>query len=85
MYGGGPGAGVYVGGGNSNAVYSHSGVGSAFSGPTVGGSGGMYGGKPGPVHALLPAPYMATHLSVGRWYAPAREAVRRVVRSKHEA
>ena len=85
MYGGGPGAGVYAGGGSSSAVYSHSGAGSAFSGPTVGGSGGMYGGKPGPVHALLPAPYMATHLSVGRWYAPAREAVRRVVRSKHEA
>ncbi|KAG8743017.1 hypothetical protein FRC10_000527 [Ceratobasidium sp. 414] len=72
MYGGGAGAGVYVGAGTSGA-YSHA---------AIGGSGGMYGGKPGPVHALLPAPYMATHTSVGRWYAPAREAIGRVVRGK---
>ncbi|KAG8785650.1 hypothetical protein FRC12_017326 [Ceratobasidium sp. 428] len=75
MYGGGAGAGVYVGAGASGA-YSHA---------TVGGSGGMYGGKPGPMHALLPAPYMATHTSVGRWYAPAREAIGRVVRGKNGA
>ncbi|CAE6387901.1 unnamed protein product [Rhizoctonia solani] len=48
----------------------------------VGASGGMYNGKPGPVHSLLPAPYMATHMSVGRWYAPARDAVGRVVRGR---
>ncbi|KAG9099536.1 hypothetical protein FRC06_005180 [Ceratobasidium sp. 370] len=75
MYGGGAGAGVYVGAGASGA-YSHA---------TIGGSGGMYGGKPGPMHALLPAPYMATHTSVGRWYAPAREAIGRVVRGKSGA
>ncbi|QRV82652.1 hypothetical protein RhiJN_10667 [Ceratobasidium sp. AG-Ba] len=75
MYGGGAGAGVYVGAGVSGA-YSHA---------VVGGSGGMYAGKPGPVHSLLPAPYMATHMSVGRWYAPAREAVGRVVRGKNSA
>jgi hypothetical protein len=52
------------------------------AGAVVGASGGMYGGKPGPVHTLLPAPYMATHMSVGRWYAPARDAVGRVVRGR---
>ncbi|KAG9084948.1 hypothetical protein FRC07_013499, partial [Ceratobasidium sp. 392] len=72
IYGGGAGAGLYAGAGASGA-YSHA---------TVGGSNGMYGGKPGPVHALLPAPYMATHTSVGRWYSPAREAIGRVVRGK---
>ncbi|CUA70425.1 hypothetical protein RSOLAG22IIIB_04161 [Rhizoctonia solani] len=65
------------------------GSGSGLSGVTPGGatavvgaSGGMYGGKPGPVHALLPAPYMATHMSIERWYAPARDAVGRVVRGR---
>ncbi|KAB5589160.1 hypothetical protein CTheo_7403 [Ceratobasidium theobromae] len=76
VYGGGPGAGGYHlhGGMADNALGVQNAV--------VGASGGMYGGKPGPIHALLPAPYMATHLSIGRWYAPARDAIGRVVRGR---
>ncbi|KAF8712340.1 hypothetical protein RHS03_01239, partial [Rhizoctonia solani] len=69
----------------NGGMYPGSGSSLAAPGGTsavVGASGGMYGGKPGPVHSLLPAPYMATHMSVGRWYAPARDAVGRVVRGR---
>ncbi|CAE6517406.1 unnamed protein product [Rhizoctonia solani] len=69
--------GMYPGSGSSVG-----GVAPGGAAAVVGASGGMYGGKPGPVHALLPAPYMATHMSIERWYAPARDAVGRVVRGR---
>ncbi|KAH7335904.1 hypothetical protein B0J17DRAFT_719567 [Rhizoctonia solani] len=72
--------GMYPGSGSSLG-----GVAPGGAAAIVGASGGMYGGKPGPVHALLPAPYMATHLSVSRWYAPARDAIARVVRGRPTA